>query len=215
MTNFSKGASTNGPGGSALVGTWPRRRTGRARRLLAITPVGAAVALAACGGTAASKSPAPATTAAPASSTAPANPTTNATPTASARASSGSPKAQRRKAGIQISVRSSQYGRILKDGTDRAIYLFTHDRSTTSTCYTACATAWPPVLTKGAPTAGSGLNGPLLGTTRRHDGTLQVTYGGHPLYYYVSDKPGQILCQNVEEFGGTWLVVSPHGTAVR
>jgi len=200
---------TSGPGGSASVGTWPRRLAGRVGRLPAITPIGAAVALAACGSTAASKS------AGPASSTAPAKLTTSARPTASAHASSVSAKAQRRKAGIQISVRSSQYGRILKDGADRTIYLFTHDRSTPSTCYGACATAWPPVLTKGGPTAGSRLNAPLLGTTRRHDGTLQVTYGGHPLYYYVSDKPGQILCQNVEEFGGTWLVVSPHGTAVR
>ncbi len=54
------------------------------------------------------------------------------------------------------------------------------------------------------------------GTTRRRDGTVQVTYSGHPLYYYVGDvKPGQILCQNADEFGGTWLVVSPRGTPVR
>jgi predicted lipoprotein with Yx(FWY)xxD motif len=55
----------------------------------------------------------------------------------------------------------------------------------------------------------------LVGTTRRRDGTLQATYAGHSLYYYVSDLRGQILCQNVEEYGGTWLVVSPHGTPVR
>ncbi len=62
--------------------------------------------------------------------------------------------------------------------------------------------------------AGSGLISRSLGTTHRRGGTLQVTYAGHPLYYYSSDSPGQILCQDVEEFGGTWLVVSPRGTAV-
>jgi predicted lipoprotein with Yx(FWY)xxD motif len=172
------------------------------RRLLAIAPFGAALALGACGSTAASRSATAPTSAAHASASASANPTR-------ARAT-----AQHGNAGIHISVRSSQYGRVLRDGSDRAIYLFTHDRSTPSTCYGACATAWPPVLTKGAPAAGSGLSARLLGTTSRRDGTLQVTYGGHPLYYYVSDKPGQILCQNAEEFGGTWLVVSPRGTAV-
>jgi predicted lipoprotein with Yx(FWY)xxD motif len=180
----------------------PWRRARRVRQLLAIAPFGAALALGACGSPAASRSATSATSAAPVSSTAAAN------------GRSVRPKAHNGKAGIQISVRSSQYGRILRDGSDRAIYLFTHDRSTPSTCYGACATAWPPVLTKGAPAAGSGLNARLLGTTRRREGTLQVTYASHPLYYYVSDKPGQILCQNVEEFGGTWLVVSPHGTAV-
>jgi predicted lipoprotein with Yx(FWY)xxD motif len=161
-----------------------------ARRLLAIAPLGAALALAACGGTATSNSAAP--------------------------VSSAPRAAQPRQAGIQLSVRPSQYGRILRNGTDRTVYLFTHDRNSSSTCYGACATAWPPVLTTGAPSAGTGLSARLLGTTHRSDGTLQVTYGGHPLYYYVNDvKPGQILCQNVDEFGGTWLVVSPQGTAIR
>jgi predicted lipoprotein with Yx(FWY)xxD motif len=152
-----------------------------ARRLLASAPLGAALALAACGGTT------------PPKSTAPVKPT----------------------AGIQISSRPSSYGRILRDGAGRTIYLFTHDRTSSSTCYGACATAWPPVLTTGAPSAGPALSPRLLGTTRRGDGALQVTYAGHPLYYYVGDvKPGDILCQNVDEFGGTWLVVSPQGTAI-
>jgi len=116
---------------------------------------------------------------------------------------------------MRISVRDSQYGRILSGGGDRTIYLFTRDHSTQSTCYGPCATAWPPVLTKGAPVAGPGLSAQPLGTTLRMDGTRQVTYAGHPLYYYISDKRGEILCQNVEEFGGVWLVVSRRGTAVR
>jgi predicted lipoprotein with Yx(FWY)xxD motif len=107
-----------------------------------------------------------------------------------------------------ITVRSSQYGSIIADRADRTIYLFTRDRSTTSTCYGPCAVAWPPVLTRGRPRPGHRLTG-ALGTTRRRDGTTQVTYTGHPRYYYIGDtKPGEILCQNVDEFGGTWLVLS-------
>ena len=207
--------TTSPPRRSPLEATSSRWHPVRIRRLIAITLVGAATALAACGSTAGSKAPAHASTAAPASSTAPDDLATSPSSTSSGHLSSAASKTPRPKVGIRISVRSSQYGRILRDGTDRTIYLFTRDRGTPSTCYGACATAWPPVRTTRAPTAGSGLNGLLLGTTRRRDGTLQVTYGGHPLYYYVSDKAGQVLCQNVEEFGGTWLVVSPRGTAIR
>jgi predicted lipoprotein with Yx(FWY)xxD motif len=115
-----------------------------------------------------------------------------------------------------VTAKSSRYGRILFDGRGRALYLFTRDRGSRSTCSGACATAWPPFLTKGAPKAGTGLRAGLLGTTRRADGTLQVTYSGHPLYYYEGDtKPGQIKCQGASNFGGLWLVVSPAGTAVR
>ncbi len=74
--------------------------------------------------------------------------------------------------------------------------------------------AWPPLLAKGKPRAGDGARKGLLGTTRRRDGRLQVTYAGHPLYYYVEDAPGRILCHNVDEFGGLWLVVKPNGSAV-
>jgi predicted lipoprotein with Yx(FWY)xxD motif len=117
--------------------------------------------------------------------------------------------------GIVVTQRTSQYGRILTDGANHTIYLFTRDKSTTSTCYGACATVWPPVLTNGAPRPAGGLPAARFGTTRRSDGTWQVTYAGHPLYYYVNDvRPGQILCQNVDEFGGTWLVISPAGTAI-
>jgi predicted lipoprotein with Yx(FWY)xxD motif len=154
-------------------------------------------------------------TAASQRSTATADPGTPSRDAATTQASSAPSTASGRKTGILITVRPSQYGRILRDGTDRTIYLFTHDRNTPSTCYGACASAWPPVLTKGAPRAGSGLDAVLLGTTRRRNGALQATYGGHPLYFYVSDPKGQILCQDVEEFGGTWLVVSPRGTPVR
>jgi predicted lipoprotein with Yx(FWY)xxD motif len=118
-------------------------------------------------------------------------------------------------AGTTVTVRTSRYGRVLFDGQGRALYLFTADRSTRSTCYGACAKAWPPFLVKAKPVAGRGVSARLLGTTRRRGGTVQVTYAGHPLYYYEGDGRGQIKCQNVSEFGGLWLVVTPGGKAVR
>ena len=114
-----------------------------------------------------------------------------------------------------VTVGRSAYGRILFDGHGRALYLFTRERSAAPRCYGACAKAWPPFLTKGRPSAGHGARSGLVGTTRRRDGTTQVTYRGHPLYYYVGDRrPGQVLCQGVKEFGGTWYVLSAGGRAV-
>jgi predicted lipoprotein with Yx(FWY)xxD motif len=115
-----------------------------------------------------------------------------------------------------LAAKSSRYGRILFDGRGRALYLFTRDRGARSSCSRACAKAWPPYLTKATPKAGTGLHATLLGTTRRSDGALQVTYAGHPLYYYQGDtKPGQIKCQGVSNFGGLWLVVTPTGTPIK
>ena len=115
-----------------------------------------------------------------------------------------------------VKVDSSRYGHILVDGDGKTLYLFTRERGRRSRCYGDCAAAWPPYTASGAPVAGPGLNQSKLGTTTRRGGARQVTYAGHPLYYYVNDRrPGQILCQNVVEFGGTWLVVSPAGRAVR
>jgi predicted lipoprotein with Yx(FWY)xxD motif len=110
---------------------------------------------------------------------------------------------------------SSLYGRMLFDGKGRALYLFTRERTSRARCYGDCAVAWPPFYARGALKAGAGAKTRLLGTTRRRDGRRQVTYRGHPLYYYVTDvKSGQVTCQNVEEFGGTWLVVAPSGNAI-
>jgi predicted lipoprotein with Yx(FWY)xxD motif len=115
-----------------------------------------------------------------------------------------------------LTAHSSRYGRILFDGRGRVLYLFARDRGGRSGCSGACAKAWPPFLTKGAPRGLSGVNAKLLGTTRRSNGTLQVTYAKHPLYYFKEDtKPGQIKCQNVSNFGGLWLVVAPSGKPVR
>jgi predicted lipoprotein with Yx(FWY)xxD motif len=119
-------------------------------------------------------------------------------------------------ASATLTAKPSRYGRILFDGRGRALYLFTRDRGARSSCFGACAKAWPPFLTKATPKAGAGLHAGLLGTTRRNDGALQVTYAGHPLYYYQGDsKPGQIKCQGASNFGGLWLVVTPTGTSVK
>src|SRR4051812_21865774 len=99
-----------------------------------------------------------------------------------------------RATGSTVRAMPSQYGRVLFDGRGHALYLFTRERSRTSRCYGACAKAWPPFLTKGAPRAGAGARSSLLGTTRRRDGATQVTYRGHPLYFYAGDtRAGQIL----------------------
>lgn len=115
-----------------------------------------------------------------------------------------------------VGAHGSTYGTILFDGRGFVLYAFTHDASGHSTCSGACAKAWPPYLVRGRPAAAAGATGSLLGTIRRADGTRQATYAGRPLYYYVGDrKAGQILCQNVTEFGGKWLVVRPSGRLVR
>jgi predicted lipoprotein with Yx(FWY)xxD motif len=115
-----------------------------------------------------------------------------------------------------VTVRGSDYGRILFDGRGFALYAFTKDTADRSRCTGACAKAWPPYIVEARPKAGRGATASLLGTIRRGDGRRQVTYAGKPLYYYVGDRePLQVLCQNVEEFGGLWLVVRPTGAPVR
>jgi predicted lipoprotein with Yx(FWY)xxD motif len=115
-----------------------------------------------------------------------------------------------------LTAGQSSYGRILFDGRGFALYAFTRDPRGKSVCTGACAKAWPPYVVRTRPRAASGVKARLLGTTRRADGSLQVTYAGHPLYYYVGDRSkGQILCQNVTEFGGVWRVIRPSGTLVR
>lgn len=114
-----------------------------------------------------------------------------------------------------VEVVSSQFGPIVADRRGQALYLFTKETSGRSRCYGPCAKRWPPAIAMGAPRGSSGARSALLGTTRRADGKLQLTYAGHPLYYYQGDSPGRVLCQNVSEFGGLWLVIKPDGRAVR
>jgi predicted lipoprotein with Yx(FWY)xxD motif len=116
--------------------------------------------------------------------------------------------------GTTIATSDSQFGTILFNDDEQAIYLFDKEEGERSECYGACAEAWPPVLTEGRPQAAVEADAKLLGTTERDDGTTQVTYGGHPLYYYAHEGPGEVLCHNVAEFGGLWLVLTPQGDAV-
>jgi predicted lipoprotein with Yx(FWY)xxD motif len=117
--------------------------------------------------------------------------------------------------GTLIAKRSS-FGSALFDGRGYVLYGFTADRGGRSACTGECLKAWPPLIVKTGPRAGQGAKKSLLGTIRRPDGRRQATYGGHPLYYYVGDtKPGQILCQNVYEYGGLWLIVRPNGGLLR
>lgn len=114
-----------------------------------------------------------------------------------------------------VAVTKGNLGSILVDGSGRTLYLFEKDKGSTSSCYGTCATAWPPYTTTGSPQAGAGAQGPLLGTTKRTDGTTEVTYHGHPLYYFAGDsKPGDTNGQKVNEFGAEWFVLSPAGTEV-
>jgi predicted lipoprotein with Yx(FWY)xxD motif len=114
---------------------------------------------------------------------------------------------------LGITAEDSEYGTMLFDERGQAIYLFDKETSDNPECYDDCAEAWPPVLTEGDPEAESDVEAGLLDTTERDDGSLQVTYNGHPLYFYADEDPGEVLCHDVDDFGGTWLVVTPEGDA--
>jgi predicted lipoprotein with Yx(FWY)xxD motif len=103
-------------------------------------------------------------------------------------------------------------GAILVDAKGFAVYDFHKDKGTVSSCYGACAGVWPPVLTEGAPQVGEGASASKLGTTKRKDGTMQVTYAGHPLYTYTADtKPGEANGNDIDSFGGEWYALQGSG----
>ena len=117
--------------------------------------------------------------------------------------------------GTAVAVASSPLGQLLVDSSGRTLYLFELDKGTSSTCDGPCAQAWPPLLTKGAPSTGTGTNAADLGTTTRKDGTTEVTYHGHPLYYYVGDsKAGDTTGQGLNQFGAKWYVLAPSGDKI-
>ena len=129
-------------------------------------------------------------------------------------AESAAPAAASGTIGARLAVaQRSGTGPYLTDAKGRSVYLFLRDTSDSSTCYDACAAAWPPVLASGGTVAGdSAVRTDLLGMSRRRDGATQVTYKGAPLYYYEDDKqPGDVTGQGKEEFGGKWYLVSPAG----
>jgi len=115
----------------------------------------------------------------------------------------------------KLGAASSSLGRIVVDGTGRTLYLFERDRNRRSACYGACAQYWPPLLSHGKPIARAGAKQPLVGTTRRRNGSTQVTYAGHPLYRYLGDtRPGQTNGAGLQDFGGGWDPISPSGKKV-
>jgi predicted lipoprotein with Yx(FWY)xxD motif len=120
-------------------------------------------------------------------------------------------------ASATVSLRNTKLGRILVNSSGHTLYLFAKDRNGKSACSASCARFWPPLLSpRGRPTAGPGVRQSLLGTTRRSNGSLQVTYKRHPLYAYVPDKrAGQTRGQGSLAFGARWWAVSARGTAVR
>ena len=112
----------------------------------------------------------------------------------------------------RIVAKHSDIGRVLFDANGQVVYVFEIDRKNRSNCTRAdCVKAWPPVLTREPPSADAGVNEGLLGTIRRSDGKLQVTYNGRPLYFYEHEGPGEIKCHNVNLHGGRWWVVTPRG----
>jgi predicted lipoprotein with Yx(FWY)xxD motif len=120
--------------------------------------------------------------------------------------SSGSPSA------AIVDLRGSKLGQTLVDGQGRTLYLFEADTAGKSNCNGACTSAWPPYVSHGTPQAGTGVTGALLGTSLRGDGAAQVTYQGHPLYYYAGDsRPGDAAGQGLDQFGARWYVLAPSG----
>ncbi len=113
--------------------------------------------------------------------------------------------------GTAVALGDSEFGQILFDSKRQAIYIFERDEKSKSNCYGDCAEAWPPVFTEGEPRAGKGVDRSLLGTTKRRDGKLQITYADKPLYYYAHEGPGEVKCHNVNLNGGFWWVLGPDG----
>ena len=106
-------------------------------------------------------------------------------------------------------------GKVIANAQGHTLYLFRADKGTTSACYGKCATFWPPLLTTGTPTAMAGVKASLLGTTKRKDGKLQVTYKGHPLYTFLEDKQaGQTAGEGSNGFGAKWYALAPSGATI-
>jgi predicted lipoprotein with Yx(FWY)xxD motif len=114
---------------------------------------------------------------------------------------------------VSVKVATSSLGSFLTDGQGRTLYLFTRDSGVSSSCSGGCASVWPPLTSSTAVQVGTGASATLLGTTA--GGQQQVTYNGHPLYYYAGDTtPGQTNGEQLNQFGGLWYAVSPTGMQV-
>ena len=141
---------------------------------------------------------------------------TGAAGSSSAPAASGSAAAGGSSSGSSVITTATASGdMILTDGSGRAVYMWDKDSSGKSACSGACAGTWPPVTASGTVTTSGSAQSSDLGTITRSDGTKQVTYDGHPLYYYVGDSgPGKSSGQGSDQFGGKWWLVAPTGSDV-
>ena len=118
-------------------------------------------------------------------------------------------------AAATVSLRKLNVGNALVDSQGRTLYLFEADKGPMSTCNGACASLWPPDMTSGKPKAGPGVDAAKLGTTKRSDGTLEVTYNGHPLYRYAPDtRAGEDAGQGLNQFGAKWYVLAASGSKI-
>src|SRR4051794_17138710 len=114
-----------------------------------------------------------------------------------------------------VAVRDSSLGKILVDSSGRTVYLFEKDKGSRSACSGACASAWPPVTVTGTPQAGDAVSARLLSTTKRSDGTMEVTYAGHPLYRFSGDQAaGDVNGEGSKAFGAEWYALDAKGAKV-
>jgi predicted lipoprotein with Yx(FWY)xxD motif len=119
------------------------------------------------------------------------------------------------RSGPSVSTASTGLGRILVNSGGRTLYMFGKDKNDKSACAGMCAKFWPPLIANGKPRASAGARASLLGTTKRADGRMQVTYNRHPLYTFVKDtKKGQTHGEGLTAFGGQWNAVSAAGAKV-
>ena len=131
-------------------------------------------------------------------------------------ATAGAHQAHASKAATIQLKKVGRLGKILVNGHGQTLYLFEKDKHGKSACYGQCAKFWPPAFTTGRPHAGSGVNAGKLGTTKRKDGKVEVTYNGHPLYAYAGDsKAGQANGQRSTNFGAAWYVMNAKGSAIK
>lgn len=114
--------------------------------------------------------------------------------------------------GVVKAAKVGDLGTIIVSSEGMTLYDFHKDKGSASSCYGACASAWPPLLTEGAPKAEAGAMASQLGTTKRTDGTIQVTYNGWPLYTYAGDSaPGEANGNDIDQFGAEWYALQPNG----
>lgn len=167
----------------------------------------ALLAIAGCGGGGSSSASSTSESAPPKTET-----TTETKPTSESKPAAKPPAKPKGTVAVVKVMNTPDLGKVIVDSKGMTLYDFHKDKGTTSACYGECAVAWPPLLTSGEPKAQGGAEQSLLGTTKRKDGTVQVTYNGHPVYGFVEDKkPGETNGNDFDGFGAQWYALEPNG----